>query len=58
MPIKEEVKQQPSLEKQKSQLVVDVSGRISEAICTYHGCDHKFSYHGVRDVSVNILRTR
>jgi hypothetical protein len=48
VPIKEVVKQQPSVEKQKAQLVVDVHGRISEAICTYRGCDHRFSAHGVR----------
>jgi hypothetical protein len=58
VPIKEVVKQQPSLEKRKVQLVVDVHGRISETICTYYGCDHRFSAHGVRDVNVNILRTR
>jgi hypothetical protein len=28
------------------QLIVDVYGRTSEPICTYHRCDHKFSLHG------------
>jgi hypothetical protein len=36
-------------EKPKQQLVVDVNGRITEPVCTYHGCDHKFSDHGLRN---------
>jgi hypothetical protein len=31
----------------QQQLIVDVYGRISEPICTYHRCDHKFSVHGL-----------
>jgi hypothetical protein len=40
------VDQQPSKEKRQQQLVIDVYGRTSEAICTYHRCGHKFSAHG------------
>jgi hypothetical protein len=32
---------------QDQQLIVDVYGRTSEPICTYHRCDHKFSLHGL-----------
>jgi len=35
----------PSPQRQR-QLIVDVHGRTSEPICSYHGCDHKFSLHG------------
>jgi hypothetical protein len=45
IPIEKVVQRQRSQE--KKQLVVDVHGRTSEPICTYHGCDHKFSNHGV-----------
>jgi hypothetical protein len=41
-----EVQQELSPEKPKRQLIVDVHGRISEPVCTYRGCDHKFSDHG------------
>jgi hypothetical protein len=45
-PIKTGVQHQLLPEKPKRQLVVDVHGRTSEPVCTYHGCDHKFSDHG------------
>jgi hypothetical protein len=48
MPIENVVQQQPSQEKKRQQQpVVDVHGGTSEPICTYHGCDHKFSVHGL-----------
>jgi hypothetical protein len=47
VPTRKEVQQQLLTEKPKRQLVVDVNGRTSEPRCTYHGCDHKFSVHGV-----------
>jgi hypothetical protein len=31
---------------QPNQIIVDVHGRISEPICTYYRCRHKFSLHG------------
>jgi hypothetical protein len=31
---------------QSHQIIVDVQGRISEPICTYYRCRHKFSLHG------------
>jgi|SRR5919106_1868934 hypothetical protein len=31
---------------QSHQIIVDVHGRISEPICTYYRCRHKFSLHG------------
>lgn len=31
---------------QSNQIIVDVHGRISEPICTYYRCRHKFSLHG------------
>jgi hypothetical protein len=45
--------EEQSLPEQKPQqyqqqlIVIDVNGRISEPICTYHRCDHKFSLHGL-----------
>lgn len=45
MPIEKEV-QQPLPERPKRQLIVNVHGRTSEPVCTYHGCDNKFSDHG------------
>ena len=39
----EKVVEQP----QQQRLIIDVQGRTSEPICSYHGCDHKFSVHGV-----------
>ncbi|MDQ3840217.1 MAG: hypothetical protein M3297_13230 [Thermoproteota archaeon] len=51
-----EEEQQQSLPEQKPQqhqhqhqqlIVVDVYGKTSEPICTFHGCDHKFSAHGL-----------
>ena len=43
--IEKEVEQQQSLSEQRHQqhLIVDVYGRASEPICTYHRCSHKFS---------------
>jgi hypothetical protein len=41
------IKKQLLPEKSKRQLIVDVHGRTSEPVCTYHGCDHKFSLHGL-----------
>jgi hypothetical protein len=31
---------------QLNQIIVDVHGRVSEPICTYYRCRHKFSLHG------------
>lgn len=47
--IEKEVEQQQSLSEQRhqQQLIVDVYGRASEPICTYHRCSHKFSVHGL-----------
>ena len=42
--IRKEAKESPL--PQQQQLIVDVYGRTSEPICTYHRCDHKFSLHG------------
>ncbi|HYZ59427.1 MAG TPA: hypothetical protein VE544_07180 [Nitrososphaeraceae archaeon] len=39
------VEQKSSVKQRKS--IVDVYGRISEPICSYHGCEHKFSVHGL-----------
>jgi hypothetical protein len=39
--------QQPLQENRQQQLIIDVQGRTTEPICSYHGCDHKFSVHGV-----------
>jgi hypothetical protein len=33
-------------EQSSQQLIVDVYGRTSEFICTYHRCNHKFPVHG------------
>jgi hypothetical protein len=43
---KKEAQQQLIPEKQSPLMVVDVHGRTTEPVCTYHGCDHKFSDHG------------
>jgi hypothetical protein len=45
--IENEVQQQPLPARPKRQLIVDVHGRTSEPICSYHGCDHNFSVHGL-----------
>jgi hypothetical protein len=44
--VKSKVQQRLIPDKPKRQLVVDVHGRTAEPVCTYHGCDHKFSDHG------------
>lgn len=44
VPIEKVLEQQPSQERQQ-RLIIDVHGRTSEPICSYHGCDHKFSVH-------------
>jgi hypothetical protein len=31
----------------QQQLMVNVYGKSSEPICSYHGCNHKFSVHGL-----------
>ena len=36
-----------ALPKRQQRLIVDVYGRTSEPICTYYGCNHKFSIHGL-----------
>jgi len=36
-----------SLPKRQQRLIVDVHGTTSEPICTYYGCNHKFSIHGL-----------
>ena len=41
------LKQQPLQESRQQRLIIDVHGRTSEPICSYHGCDHKFSAHGL-----------
>jgi hypothetical protein len=46
--VEKEVPQQPLPDRPKRQLIVDVHGRTSEPICSYHRCDHKFSLHGSR----------
>ena len=43
--IRKHVEQASSIRQRQS--IVDVYGRISEPICNYHGCDHKFSDHGL-----------
>ena len=49
--VEEQQQQHQSLPEQRhqhqQQLIVDVYGRTSEPICTYHRCDHKFSVHGL-----------
>jgi hypothetical protein len=42
----EKLAQQPIEEMPQQQPIVDAQGRTSEPICTYHGCDHKYSLHG------------
>jgi hypothetical protein len=44
--VRKEAKESPLPQQQQQQLIVDVHGRTSEPICTYHRCDHKFSLHG------------
>ena len=46
VPKEEVLEQQPLQESRQQLLIIDVQGRTSEPICTYHGCDHKFSVHG------------
>jgi hypothetical protein len=41
------LEQQPSQGNGQQRLIIDVHGRTSEPICSYHGCDHKFSVHGL-----------
>jgi hypothetical protein len=50
--IEKEIEEQSLPEERQHQhqlqlLIVDVYGRTSEPICTYHRCDHKFSAHGL-----------
>jgi hypothetical protein len=47
VPMEKVLEQQPLQESRQQRLIIDVQGRISEPICSYHGCDHKFSVHGV-----------
>jgi hypothetical protein len=47
VPTEKVLEQQPLQESRQQRLVIDVQGRISEPICSYHGCDHKFSVHGL-----------
>ena len=35
-----------SLEQKKQQLIMDVFGQVSEPICTFYRCHHKFLLHG------------
>ena len=46
VPKEEVLEQQPLQESRQQLLIIDVQGRTSEPICSYHGCDHKFSVHG------------
>ena len=43
---KEEKEEQPQEQKQQQQLTMNVFGQVSEPICTYYRCHHKFSLHG------------
>ena len=43
---KEEKEEQPQEQKQQQQLIKNVFGQVSEPICTYYRCHHKFSLHG------------
>jgi hypothetical protein len=48
VPVEDVLEQhQPVQESRQQRLIIDVYGRTSEPICSYHGCDHKFSVHGV-----------
>jgi hypothetical protein len=47
VPMEKLLEQQPLQESRQQRLIIDVQGRIAEPICSYHGCDHKFSVHGV-----------
>jgi hypothetical protein len=42
---KEEEEEEPQEQKQQ-QLIKNVFGQVSEPICTYYRCHHKFSLHG------------
>ena len=43
---KEEKEEQPQERKQQQQQIRNVLGQVSEPICTYYRCHHKFSLHG------------
>jgi len=43
---KGEDKKQSQEQKQQQQLIMNVFGQVSEPICTYYRCHHKFSLHG------------
>ena len=47
--IEEQSRHQPTQQQQQQQLtkVIDVFGRETEPICSYHTCHHKFSLHGL-----------
>jgi hypothetical protein len=47
VPVEKVLEQQPSQEGRQKRLIIDVQGRTSEPLCTYHRCDHKFSVHGL-----------
>jgi hypothetical protein len=43
---KGEDKKQSQEQKQQQQLIMNIFGQVSEPICTYYRCHHKFSLHG------------
>ena len=43
----EQLRHQPTQQQQQLTRVVDVFGRETEPICSYHTCHHKFSLHGL-----------
>lgn len=47
VPVGKVLEQRPSQERRQQRLIIDVYGRTSEPICSYHRCDHKFSTHGL-----------
>jgi hypothetical protein len=42
----EDKKQSQEQKQQQQQLIMNIFGQVSEPICTYYRCHHKFSLHG------------